>query len=456
MTSGPTEPSAPRADQPDVVLIFMDDMTHWALTEDWVRTPHLDRLRARSVHFQQAVNLGSTMPAVCLPARQMLLSGLTLFHAERRFDTAHRLGATLGSVGYRTCFTGKWHNGADNLRSDYEVLGAHEVGGMFESGPRAYGRPADTDHWDPTDPREGGHWLPADLDHPAQHSSERWAQSALSMLAADESRPVFLHVAFHAPHDPRQAPAVYQEMYDRNRIPVPPNAWSRHPFDNGELDIRDEHLAPWPRTADAVRLHRHEYAAIVSHADAQIGRILEMVEHRASSRGTVVVFSGDHGLALGEHGLMGKQNLYDHSVRVPLMISGPDVRPGVSDALVYSSSIYATICDLIGVPAPDGVEFGSLLPHIMRSAEPDPVAQLGVYRDLMRSVRTPNHKLITYLETGRIQLFDLSADPAETHDLADDPACASVRAELEQELQHLRRWVDDPTLRRQSAAESGG
>src|SRR5690606_1945325 len=98
--------------------------------------------------------------------------------------------------------------------------------------------------------------------------------------------------------------------------------------DNGELAVRDEHLAPHPRTLEAIRLHRREYFAITSHADQQIGRILDALESTGEMDRTVIVFSGDHGLALGEHGLLGKQNPYEHSVRVPLVISSPTVPPG--------------------------------------------------------------------------------------------------------------------------------
>ena len=116
--------------------------------------------------------------------------------------------------------------------------------------------------------------------------------------------------------------------------------------------MRDEDLAPFPRTAFAVQTHRREYYAAVTHLDAQIGRILDALEKSPAAANTYVFFTADHGLSCGEHGLMGKQNLYDASVRVPFIVAGPGVPAGKKiDAPVYLQDAMPTVLKLAGAPA---------------------------------------------------------------------------------------------------------
>lgn len=201
----------------------------------------------------------------------------------------------------------------------------------------------------------------------------------------------------------------------------PPNFLPEHPFDNGSLRLRDEKLAPFPRTEAAVHLHRREYFAMITHVDLEIGRLLRAVEEaeRRSGRETVIVFSGDHGLALGEHGLMGKQSLYDHSTRVPFVVAGPGV-PAAQERTtpVYSGSIYATICDLAGVTAPEHLQFPSLVPILDDLPGSDDVEVFTAYGMDQRAVRRGRFKLIAYADAAHDQLFDTVDEPvgvAEPH-----------------------------------------
>ena len=181
------------------------------------------------------------------------------------------------------------------------------------------------------------------------------------MRRREQTKPFFLYVGFNSPHDPRQAPKEFVDMYPPARIEVPPNYLPEHPFDQGDHEVRDEILAPFPRTREAVQLHRSEYYAHITYMDAQIGRILDALEKSGPARNTYVIFTADHGLAVGQHGLMGKQNLYDHSIRMPLMVAGPGIARGRRvDHLVYQHSLFATTCELAGVKAPDTLEFPSL------------------------------------------------------------------------------------------------
>jgi arylsulfatase A-like enzyme len=421
--------------RPNVVLIFMDDWTHWALESAQVHTPNLDRLVQRGTMYRQARNQGSWTGAVCVAARAMLLSGRSLFHAREAVEdtsTAPLLGQVFGAAGYDTYFTGKWHNPQGALYRSYQQVGpfagAMLVPAKMFDGSEDVGRPAPGNTWSPTDPAGEGHWMR--VGGRIVHSSEYWIDCALGFLESrgPADRPFFLHVALHAPHDPRQAPQRWLDRYPAESIALPPNLFPAHPFDQGDYHIRDELLAPFPRTQEAARLHRREYFAIASHADEQIGRLLDTLDDD-----TVVVFSGDHGLALGEHGLMGKQSMYEHSMRVPLVFAGPGVPAGVrDDSLVYQASIFATLCALTGVPVPEGLEFPPLLGPLTEPGE-----AFGAYRHLQRMVRTPRWALTAYAQARRVQLFDVVADPYQTRDLAGDPA---HRAVVEDLLERLRAW----------------
>jgi arylsulfatase A-like enzyme len=254
-------------------------------------------------------------------------------------------------------------------------------------------------------------------------------------------------VAFTAPHDPRMAPAEYAALYAPEKISLPPNFAPRHPFDNGEMSIRDETLAPTPRDPAVVREHIAAYYAMISHLDAQIGRVLGAVERSGLGDDTVIVFAGDNGLAVGQHGLLGKQNLYDHSVRVPLVISGPGIPRGLKrDALCYLLNVYPTLCDMLGLSPPAGVEGLSLLPAAERSGRKIRDSVFLAYTKLQRGVRTDDDwKLIEYNVGGTrtTQLFNLAEDPWETTNLALDPSRGSRLAALRDRLRTAMKRTGD-------------
>ena len=143
-----------------------------------------------------------------------------------------------------------------------------------------------------------------------------------------------MYLAFATPHDPRVAAERYLKMYDRAKMPLPKNYLPLHPFDNGELKVRDETLAHWPRSEDEIRKHLHDYYAVITGLDEQIGRLIGHLKQAGQLDNTIIIFSSDHGLALGSHGLMGKQNLYEHSMKPPLIFAGPGIPAGKSDALL--------------------------------------------------------------------------------------------------------------------------
>jgi choline-sulfatase len=158
-----------------------------------------------------------------------------------------------------------------------------------------------------------------------------------------------------------------------------------------------------------------------------------------------VIFTADHGLAVGQHGLMGKQNLYDHSTRIPLIVAGPGIVKGRRvDEMVYQHSVFPTACGLAGVPVPKTVEFPDLTGWLRGSGGPKTDSVFCWYRDFQRSVRTRKHKLIAYPQAGKVQIFNLQKDPWETRDVGDEPGYAALRKDLMALLKKHQRELDDP------------
>lgn len=462
-------PPPPASSKPNFLFLFADDQafdTIRALGHTTVQTPNLDQLVQNGMTFTHAFNQGSWSGAVCVVSRAMLNSGRYIYHARDDLDRVPLWGQTFTEAGYATFLTGKWHNGeATALRSFAE---GKSVGrGMYETrgGPQGpgYRRPTpDNNSWSPSDSSRLGHWAPevTDIEEGVfgktmsrayvedVHTSTLYANQAIGFMdrwQANRERPFLMYVAFNAPHDPRQAPQEFVDMYPLEDIELPDNFLPEHPFDQGErYTLRDEILAPFPRTPEAVRTHIREYYAIISHMDFEIGRILDKLEELEIADNTYIIFTSDHGLAVGQHGLIGKQNQYDHSIRVPLIINGPAIPAGAStDALVYLQSIYPTTCDLAGIPTPQTVEFRSLLPLIENTADVSYDAIFGSYKHFQRMVRTDNFKLIFYPEEERVQLFDLISDPLEMNNLAGESAYQDTVAVLFDRLRTLQREVGD-------------
>ncbi len=484
--------------RPNILFLLMDDMTYNAigsLNNSEVHTPNLDRLYRRGTCFTHAFNQGSWSGAVCLPSRAMLITGLNLWHAHKASDTHYRdiplMGETLAKQGYETFFTGKWHLGESSARRSARHIGPHSNSfdrGMFFSSGNQYFRPHQPGKkdvlfkksyvldkmdpawikdpnrpWHPYDRSLSGHWIDSNklLDHEwirkhcpdAQHTSDIWTEAAIEFLnnpPGGGKKPWFMHVAFFSPHDPRQTPKEYLERYLADRINVPPNFVPEFPFDQGDHHIRDESLAPFPRSPHDIQIHRREYYSIITYIDQHIGRLLDTLDQAGQSDETLIVFTSDHGLSVGQHGLMGKQNLFDHSTRVPLIMAGPGIPAGHTvDHMVYHSGIFPTLCDLLDLPVPQTVEkesFADLATGQSRSTEPEPI--YGAYKNFQRSIRTERYKLIEYRVNGEkhTQLFDLKDNPREilTKDLAEEPSHNQIKKELRKQLRDLQKKFDDP------------
>src|SRR5262245_856928 len=429
--------------RPNFLFLFADDFCYEALGylgRTDVETPNLDRLAGRGTTFTHAYNMGSFSGAVCVASRAMLISGRSLWRANAMYTSmdqereAGRLWPqVLQATGYDTYMTGKWHIQA---KPELAFITARHVRPGMPGPvnlPIAYNRPlsGQPDPWSPTDTSLGGFW------EGGKHWSEVGADDAIDYLAqAKQSRnPFFMYVAFNAPHDPRQSPQAFLDKYPLDRIQVPRNFREEYPYKDAigcGPELRDEKLGPFPRTEHAVKVHRREYYAIITHLDQQIGRVLDALNSSGLADKTWIFFSADHGLAIGHHGLFGKQNLYDHSVRVPFIVAGPGAAAGKRiDASIYLQDVMPTTLELAGITKPREVEFHTLLPLLrgQQTASNYP-AVYGAYLDLQRSVTFDGWKLILYPKAQVARLYHLADDPQEMHDLAADPAHASRKKDL--------------------------
>lgn len=435
----------------NILFLIADDLT-WngirAMGNPEVATPNLDRLMERGCTFTHCFHQGSWTGAVCVASRSMLNSGLTTFRAQKQFEKVPLWGQVMGDAGYSTQIVGKWHLSNAAMSRSFQKREHAFNGGMFESGPAAYNRPAPGNTWTPWDKTLGGQWQDSGKWQPGagivKHSAQIWAENAADAIHshAGKPEPFFLYVAFTSPHNPRQAPKEFTDKYPPSKIAVPTNYLPRHSFDQGDADVRDEKLAPFPRTKEAVQVHRAEYYAHITYLDHQLGNIFEALEKSGQLQNTLVVFTADHGLAVGQHGLIGKQNLYEHSTRIPLIFAGPGVPKGKRvDHLVYQHSVFPTTCGLAGVACPGHVEFPSLVDSIRGNSGPLHESVFCWYRQFQRSVRTPEHRLIVYPEAGRTQLFDLRKDPWETQDRSGNKVLV---AELMRQLRAAQEALGDP------------
>ena len=419
------------ANKPNILFIFADDQcfdTIRALGNDEIETPNLDRLVAQGTTFTEAYNMGSWSGAVCVASRMMLNTGKYLWHASRDYGKTTQLYQDKGlmwsqlmeKAGYDTYFTGKWHVRADATKI-FKVCGSVR-GGMPKQTKEGYNRPIDgePDPWSPYDPKFGGFW------EGGKHWSEVVKDDAVGFLEQSQKseHPFFMYIAFNAPHDPRQAPKKYVDKYPLDQLELPANFLPEYPYKD-KIDcgkgLRDEKLAPFPRTENSVKVNRQEYYAIITHMDTQIGIILDKLKATGQDKNTYIFFSADHGLAVGQHGLLGKQNLFDHSMRVPYIVVGPDVKAGArTEERIYLQSVLPSTLELAGAEIPDYVQFKSVMP-ILKGKAKGLDAVYGAYLKGQRAIVQDDYKLILYPRVPVTLLFNVKKDPLEMKNLAANP-----------------------------------
>ncbi|MBT3667434.1 MAG: sulfatase-like hydrolase/transferase [Opitutae bacterium] len=442
--------------KPNILFIFADDQCfetvgHLGLTD--IETPNLDRLMKSGTSFTRAYNMGSWSGAVCVASRHMLNTGRFLWRAEKASRTAEAereagrfWSENMKAAGYKTYMTGKWHVRA-KAENCFDVT-SNVRGGMPNQTQEGYNRPlpGKLDPWSPSDPKFEGFWKGG------KHWSEIVADDALEFLSLAKkhvnNKPYFAYIAFNAPHDPRQAPKAYVDKYPLDRIKMPSNFLPMYPHKDEigcKHSLRDEKLGPMPRTEHSVKVHRQEYYAIITHMDEQIGKILDGLKKSGLEENTYIFFSADHGLAVGHHGLFGKQNLYEHSTRVPFIIKGPDIPEGRKvSAPIYLQDIMATSLAIAEIKKPEHVEFTNILPLALGKTKKSPYKEIyGAYLNVQRSITKNNIKLLVYPNVPLIRIFDITQDPEEKNDISNTTIGKKLKLKLFPRLLKLQEQMGD-------------
>jgi arylsulfatase A-like enzyme len=418
--------------RPNILHIHADDHRAdglHALGNPLLVTPNLDALVERGMAFPRCYTMGSMIGAVCTPSRTMMLTGRSWQRipgargeTPNAKDPTTFLPRVIQAAGYQTWHMGKYGNGFPAGLAEFETTIRDEANGKTPENDRA-------------------------------HSSQRLADRTIEFLKTraekQEAKPFYIYLAPPVPHDPRSAEPQFHKLYDPAKIPLSPAFLPLHPFDNGEMAVRDEALAPWPRTPEDTKQQLAAYYACITGLDHHVGRIFAALKASGEWTNTIIIFSGDNGLSMGEHGLFGKQNLYEFGgLHVPLVVAGPGIAKGRSTALVYLMDLFPTFAEFAGANIPAGVEGRSLVPLLTgKQTKLRDVLYTG-YRNGQRSIRDDRWKLIRYPLVDKTQLFDLQADPLELNNLAEKPEHAAKVTQLNASLENeMSRYADQHPLK---------
>jgi arylsulfatase A-like enzyme len=450
--------------KPNILFLFADDQrsgTINALGNQEIITPNLDKLVNKGVSFTNAYIMGGSSAAVCSPSRAMLMTGRHLYGIEKQgwespiLENTESMPETFRKAGYTTFGTGKQHNGKAVFARGFSDGDEIFFGGMCDHWNVPVFHFDSTGKYDKKIPfiKNPGSNNNIDYikncDHIIQgkHSSELFTDAAIDFLKShDKKKPFFAYVSFTAPHDPRSMPKAYEQMYDTSSISIPPNFLPKHTWDFGEFTIRDEMLAGFPRTKPEVKSHLRDYYAMITHMDAQIGRIIMALIESGEYENTIIVFAGDNGLAIGQHGLMGKQNLYEHSIGVPFIISGPGIPKNEKrEALLYLYDVFPTLCELVNIESPNTVQGQSFTTSLKNANKSARESMIYGYKEFMRAYRKGNFKLIEYFVKGErnSQFFNLKQDPHEINNLFDQKEYSSNYLETKKEMIQEMKILSD-------------
>ncbi|WP_206667085.1 sulfatase-like hydrolase/transferase [Seonamhaeicola maritimus] len=450
--------------RPNFLFVLVDDQSPFDLKtydpNSILETPNLDKLAQEGLVFDDARHMGSMNGAVCTPSRHMIMSGRTLWHLppsaqfQKQRDPhvidSMTMGAVFNRAGYKTMRTCKKGNSYGNANNQFTVVkDATKRGGTEETGS-------------------------------AWHSKQ-----VLNYLkerdSLDEKDPFLIYFGFSHPHDRRDGTSELLEKYGavnhRDKESLPPanpkqpqlqeNYLSAHPFHHGHPELRDEERVSgvWKnRDEQTVRNELGREYACSENIDIQIGKVLDKLEAMGELDNTYIIYTSDHGMSIGRHGLMGKQNLYEHTWRVPFLIKGPGIEAGKRvKGNIYLLDVLPTLCDLAGIEAPEKVEGESFVPVLTGEKEVVREVSYGVYaggtKPGMRTVKKGDWKLIKYDVMGgavrETQLFNLAENPHEyvaehnkpgdmETDLAENPKYAEKLVEMEALLLEQMIAHDDP------------
>ena len=439
------------ADRPNVLLIISDDLRDFggAFTKEVVRTPSLDRLRQRGLTFTRAY----AQYPVCNPSRVSLLTGWRpeqsgvvgnqQFFREALPD-AVTLPELLRAHGYTTRSYGKvlhTANTGEARREAWSDLGrSWDVAEEFAVRP-----PGDRG------PRRqlGGGQLPwcevgamegSDDDQPDGQTAAAAIASIEQLSAA--GKPWLVAAGFHRPHDPFLVRAAYFELYPNKSLRLHRDPAGLSP--SAPLAFSAKWIEPFAAfSEDDRRDFLQAYLAGVSFMDAQVGRLLAVLDRRQLWEKTLVIFLGDHGYHLGERGWWNKHTLFERSCRAPLILAGAGVPQGaVAPGLVEFIDLYPTVAEVCGFKPPPGLPGRSLRPLLARPAAPHRESAFSlVSRDggWGRSLRTEQWRYNRWSDGVR-ELYAHPSDEEEEHNVAGDPALAGTVAALEAQLKAAPAW----------------
>ncbi|MFP6882208.1 MAG: sulfatase-like hydrolase/transferase [Roseibacillus sp.] len=455
---------APAAKQPNILFIIADDQSPFDLKiydpKSPLETPNLSKLAAEGMVIDGAHHMGSFSGAVCTPSRHMVMSGRTVWHlpnARRAVQKGlcppdlekNTMAAVFNRAGYETVRTCKRGNSYSGANKQFSIVNdATKRGGTAESGSAWHGEQV--------------------LNYLADRAEKK------------ERKPFLIYFGFSHPHDVRDGTpellAKYGAVNHRDRKSLPPanakqpklpiNYLPAHPFHHGHPGLRDEVSVSgvWERRDErTIRNELGREFACGENIDIQIGRVLKQLKEMGELENTYIFYTADHGMAIGRHGLQGKQNLYEHTWRIPLIVKGPGIKPGSrARGNIYLLDVLATLCDLTGVKAPESNEGLSFKPVLEGKKDTVREVLYGVYnggtKPGMRCVKEGGWKLIKYdVMDGKVretQLFNLTENPNEftaehgkpapQTDLAENPAHAGKLAEMEALLLAEMRRLHDP------------
>jgi len=450
--------------RPNVLFLLTDDQRYGtisALGNSEVKTPNIDRLVHMGTSFVNAHIPGGTASAVCMPSRAMINSGKTLFHLEECGRNIPCDQVTMGQCflqnGYHAMESGKWHNGVESFARSFDAGENIFFGGMW-------------DHWNVpvNDYDETGKYaqeipftpnfsaasdvvrVRAQRINAGYHSTDLFSDSAVKYIREyDSDAPFFMYIAYLAPHDPRTMPEEFRNMYKAEDITLPENFSAMPTVNFGWAAGRDETVEAYPRDPEKVKQHIADYYAMISHIDFNIGKILTALEEKGELDNTIIVLAGDNGLAIGQHGLMGKQNIFEHSVCVPLFMAGPGIpQDKIDKRYVYLLDVYPTLCELCGLNIPGTVDGKSFAKMFTDDRFVSRDALYLAFHSRMRGVIENGFKLIEYRthEMKLTQLFNLNADPMETQNLFGIQGYEAVTAHLRETMFALRDEWDDEKM----------
>lgn len=457
------------ADKPNVLLICVDDLKPilGCYGDELAQTPNIDSLAASGYRFDAAY----CNQAVCAPSRNSLLTGLRtttigIYDLGTNFRKAVPDAVTLPQYfkqqGYRTEALGKiFHVGHGNHEDPVSWSVPHwrskVVHYMLKENDAPKGKTREAALFSNVPGRianklpRGAAYESADVPDNAYPDGQvaDEAVKRIEQAAKKPNQPFFIAVGFVKPHLPFCAPKKYWDRYDRNQFKLadfrtPPAGASAYALTNsGELrnysNVPDEGPVP----DDLQRTLIHGYYAATSYMDAQVGRVLTALRDSGLDKNTIIVFWGDHGWHLGDHGLWCKHTNYEQAARIPVIITVPNaLKSGAATtALLESVDIYPTVCELAGLPVPGGLDGTSVAPLLAGKTDTTKPAVFHAYprNNLIgRAIRTDRYRLVEWKragaaqETAEYELYDYQTDPQETKNLATDKS--EVVAELRELL----------------------